>query len=114
MRSTPKTNQTNDARQRESVVRNIWSEQLPPGDPIFTGGVRLVFDGPSSDVTPEEEELVGFVSPNVREGAPGSPRRGGRMSEPEQTEVRFFVGEWVPTVEFVERLRQLEEHEDDE
>jgi hypothetical protein len=46
-------------------VRNIWSEQLPPGDPIFTGGVRLVFGEPSSDVRPEEDDVVGFVSPSV-------------------------------------------------
>jgi hypothetical protein len=46
-------------------VRNNWTE-LPEDDPIFSGGVRLVFGEQSPpDLTAAADEDLEFVSPSV-------------------------------------------------
>jgi hypothetical protein len=45
-------------------MRGIWEDQLPPDDPIFTGGVRFVL-GPKMPPSADDDDAVAFVSPNV-------------------------------------------------
>lgn len=44
-------------------MKGIWTDGLPPDDPIFSGGVRLGF-GPKTPPQDEDDDLE-FVSPSV-------------------------------------------------